>query len=34
MPKDAAVAEADFKRAQELGYDVEAYLRKVGVERP
>jgi TPR repeat protein len=34
MPKDAAVAQAYFKRAEQLGYDVEAYLRNVGIERP
>jgi TPR repeat protein len=34
MPKDAAAAEAYFKRAEQLGYDVEAYLRKVGIARP
>jgi TPR repeat protein len=34
MAKDAVAADAYFKRAEELGYDVEAYLRKIGIERP
>ena len=34
MPKDPQAAEAFFKRAEALGFDVESYLRKNGIERP
>lgn len=33
MPKDAAVAEAYFKRAEELGFDVGEYLQSIGLQR-
>jgi len=33
MPKDAALAESYFKRAEELGYDVDGYLAKLGIKR-
>jgi TPR repeat protein len=33
MSKDAAVAEAYFKRAEELGFDVDEYLQSIGLQR-
>lgn len=33
MPRDPKAADAYFKRAEELGFDVDEYLRKIGLQR-
>ena len=33
MPRDAQAAEAYFKRAEESGFDVDGYLRQIGLQR-
>ena len=33
MPRDAQAAEGYFKRAEELGFNVEEYLQEIGLQR-